>query len=543
MFERTRRKWRFLQFMLQEEKKTSPGTAPQTRMLQKNLEANLQEIAQLLGNSSDVGIRKFMFGSGHGIPAAIIYIDGMVDKNIVNNHILRPLLIELRMTALNQTLTIGNLKEILENQVLSVGEIKRAASCEALVEAVLQGNTALVLDKNSEALLIGSKGWEKRGIEEPPSEIVIRGPREGFTETLRVNTAMLRRKIKSSRLVLDSVSIGAQTKTEVVIAYLKGIADEGLIAEIKRRLNRIDTDAILAAGFIEEYIEDNPFSIFATMSYTERPDVVAANILEGRAALLVEGTPFALMVPMLFIESFQSPEDYASRPYFVSLTRMLRFVAFSLSVLSPALYVSLTTFHQEIIPTPLLVTVAAAIEGTPFPTIFETLGMGVVFEILREAGLRLPRPLGQAISIVGALVIGQAAVQAGIIAAPIVVIVAWTAISSFVVPKQVEAGAILRLFFTIAAGFLGLFGISIALIIVLIHLASLRSFGAPYLSPFAPLTVRDLKDTFVRVPLWAMFTRPRVIGWPDPVRQEFRLRPHPPREAAQKNQKQPQRGK
>jgi spore germination protein KA len=250
--------------------------------------------------------------------------------------------------------------------------------------------------------------------------------------------------------------------------------------------------------------------------------------MEGRAAIIVDGTPIVLTVPMLFIESFQSPEDYYSRPYYASMVRSLRFLAFLISILGPAIYVALASYHHELIPTQLVVTMAAASEGTPFPALVEAVGMGIVFEILREAGIRLPRPVGQAISIVGALVIGDAAVSAGLIGAPMVIVVAITAISSFVVPPHSDSGSILRITFAIMAGVLGAFGIIIGLLGILIYLASLRSFGVPYLSPLTPLSIADLKDTFIRFPLWAMFKRPKALNALDRERQAFRLKPKPP---------------
>ena len=228
------------------------------------------------------------------------------------------------------------------------------------------------------------------------------------------------------------MTIGRKTKTAVCLVYLKGVANPQVVEEAKRRLERIDTDGILESGYIEQFIEDAPLSIFSTIGNSEKPDTVAAKILEGRIAVLVDGTPFVLTFPMLFIEGFQSSEDYYSRPYYASLVRVIRFIAFMVSVLGPGIYVAVTTFHQELIPTPLLFTIAAAVEGTPFPTMIEVLVMGVIFEILREAGIRLPRPVGQAISIVGALVVGESAVSAGLIGEPVVIVIALTAVSSFV---------------------------------------------------------------------------------------------------------------
>ncbi|HEX2952583.1 MAG TPA: spore germination protein [Bacillota bacterium] len=406
--------------------------------------------------------------------------------------------------------------------------MKRSESKVKVIEAIMAGDTALIFNKEKTAVIISTKGWEKRSVSEPTTEMVVKGPHDGFVESIRTNTALLRRRIGHPSLTFESFIIGRKSKTDINIGYIKGIANEKIVAEVKRRIKRINIDGILSAGFVEQLIEDAPLSPFLTVGYTERPDVCAARLLEGRIAIFVDGTPVVNTVPNLFIESFQSPDDYNFRPFYSTFVRWGRYLAFLLSILSPAIYVALSTFHHELIPTPLLITMAASTEGTPFPALIEAIGMGIIFEILREAGIRQPRPIGQAVSIVGALVIGQATVSAGLVGAPIVITVALTAIASFVTPKQAEVTAFLRLTLTVLAGFLGAYGIIAGLIIILIHMASLRSFGVPYLSPIMPLTPGDLKDVAVRVPIWAMFKRPRLIGWHDPVRQEFRLMPHPP---------------
>ncbi len=273
------------------------------------------------------------------------------------------------------------------------------------------------------------------------------------------------------------------------------------------------------AGYIEQFIEDSPKSLFPTVGSSERPDVVAARILEGRAAILVDGSPMALTVPFLFIEGFQNPDDYYARPFFTVLVRWVRLLGFFLSIYLPGIFVALEAFHPELFPTPLLVSVAAAREGLPLPITLEALLMLILFEILREAGLRMPRSLGQAVSIVGALVIGQAAVSAGLVGAPMVIVIATTAITSFLVVPYADLGAIFRLIMTIASGFLGLFGIFLVSIEILSYLTSLRSLGAPYLSPVTPLNIRGLKDTFIRAPLWAMDSRPEFLDAPDTRRQ------------------------
>lgn len=494
-----------------------------------NLDQNLRQLQSILGESPDIIIRRFSIGNLvnlGGLGGLLIFVDGLADKKIIDEQILKPLMVDGRKITCNANNRpdFNSIEEIL----LTTGSVKKGERVSEAVTGVLAGDTVILVDGFQEFYIVATRGWEKRAIEEPQSEVVVRGPREGFTETLRTNTALIRRKIHDPNLTFECMSIGERTKTEVCIAYIKGIADDSLITEIRRRLKRIKTDSILESGYIEEFIEDAPFSIFPTVARSERPDAVAGKILEGRAAIIVAGTPFVLTVPMLFVEVFQSPEDYYSRAYYGTLIRWVRYAAFVLSLLMPAIYVALVSFHLELVPTPLLITLAAAREGLPFPPVVEAIIMGLIFEILREAGIRLPRPIGQAISIVGALVIGQAVVSAGLVGAPMVIVIALTAIASFVIPHLADSTAFLRVILTILAGILGAYGIIIGLLALLIHLASLRSFGAPYLSPAAPFFATDLKDAVGRVPWWAMFRRSHNFGGKDPKRQEFRLMPRTP---------------
>jgi spore germination protein KA len=335
----------------------------------------------------------------------------------------------------------------VKDKMLYIGEVEETDRISELVDGYLSGDAVLLMDRYSKALVVGCKGWEKRQIEKPQNESVVRGPLESFTEDFITNTSMLRRIIQHPDLVIESMRIGRKTRTKVGITYVKGIVDQALVSEVKKRLNAINTDAILDSGYIEQFIEDSPFSLFPTIGHTEKPDVLAAKILEGRVGILVNGSPFALTAPMLFIEHFQSAEDYYGRPYDTSIIRLFRYLSTAFSILLPSLYVALTTFHQELIPTPLLFTMASAREGTPFPAVLEAGIMVVLFEILREAGVRLPNPVGQAISIVGALIIGESAVSAGLIGAPMVIVIALTAVSGFVVYSLSQPVAILGMSF------------------------------------------------------------------------------------------------
>lgn len=483
-----------------------------------NLDKNLQMVEDLFKDASDVGIRHFHTGITGKTKAFAVFIDGLVDKKSIDDNILKPLIIEMRLVTDEKNKV--DFANFLEKSALTIGGIKETKNFSDAIEAVLSGNTALFFDGADVAIIASTQGWKSRSIEEPSTDVVVRGPREGFTETLRINTSLLRRKVKNTNLKLEMMKIGSQTKTDVCIAYIKGIANQKIIDEVKHRLQQIDTDSILDSGYIEQFITDNPYTLLPTIGSTEKPDAVAGKLLEGRVAIITDGTPFVLTVPCLFVENFQTSEDYYANSYYATFLRLIRFIGFILSMFSPAIYVALITFHQEMIPANLLVTMAAAREGTPFPAVVDVVGMGIIYEILREAGIRLPRPVGQAVSIVGALVIGESAVSAGLIGAPMVIVVAITAISSFVIPSLNEAGAVIRFYFVILAGVLGLFGIMIGVASFISHLASLHSFGVPYLSPLAPIYISDLKDTFIRVPWWAMKTRPKAIVSPNGVRQE-----------------------
>jgi spore germination protein KA len=491
------------------------------------LQQNLEMLKRIFGESRDIIYREFAFGRNKKIEAALIYVEGMSEKFIINDVIMKTLMYDNVLTDMEERMDISQLHTIKTN-MLSAGNIGQVKSMDEVIDGCLSGDTVLLIEGCNEALVINTRTWERRSIQEPKTEAVVRGPREGFSETLSTNMTLLRRKIKNPNFVFETMRIGKQTKTSVCIAYLKGVVNTKLIDEIKLRLNRINTDAILESGYIEQFIEDSPYSIFPTIGNSEKPDAAAAKILEGRVAILVDGTPFVLTAPMLFIEGFQNSEDYYSRTYFSSILRILRFLAFSISVLAPALYVMLSIFHQELIPTTLLFTMAANREGVPFPAIMEAALMLSTYEILREAGVRLPRPVGQAVSIVGALVIGEAAVSAGLVGALMVIVVSVTAVSSFVVPVYTDVISILRVIFLLLVGALGIFGLAVGFLGVLIHLSSLRSFGAPYLSPLAPLSKGDLEDTFIRTPIWKMNTRPRVIGWNNLHKQGPGLKPENP---------------
>ncbi|HHX25255.1 MAG TPA: spore germination protein, partial [Firmicutes bacterium] len=402
------------------------------------------------------------------------------------------------------------------------------------LSSIAAGKCGIVIDGSSETLVCDVRGFETRSIEEPQSEVVIRGPREGFTEVLRINTSLLRRRIRDPRLWIEEFTVGRVSRTQVAIVYIKGIANDKVVQEARDRITRIDIDSIQESGELEEYLEDAPFSPFPTILRTERPDRVAGALFEGRIAILTDGTPFVLIVPVTFLMFLTSPEDYYERFFIASAIRLLRYASFFIAFLLPALYVAITTFHQEMLPTPLVLAIAAQREGVPFPAVFEALLMEVAFEILREAAVRLPKIYGPAISIVGVLILGEAAVRAGLVSSAMIIVVALTAIASFVTPifSLSIAVRLLRFPIILLGGTLGLFGVVFGFLIVGIHLSSLRSFGVPFLEPIAPVVVSDLKDALIRLPWWAMDTRPEFTGQSDLRRQSRGLMPRPPQPQA-----------
>lgn len=391
------------------------------------------------------------------------------------------------------------------------------------------GNALIFADGHDEALICSTQGGEQRSIQEPSTQASFRGPRQGFTESLQTNISMIRRYIKNPNLWVEKMKKGSVTNTDIALMYIQGICDEKVLKEVKQRLEKIDIDSILESGYIEQLIEDETFTTFPTMYHTERPDVVAGNLLEGRFAIIVDGTPFVLIAPALFVQFFQSVEDYYSRFDIATSIRILRVLVFFISLVAPAVYVAATTFHQEMIPTELLVVIAAQRESVPFPAVVEALTMEVSFEILREAGFRLPRVVGSAVSIVGALVIGEAAVQAGIVSPAMVIIVALTAIASFATPAFAMAisARLIRFIFLIASAVMGFYGLILGIIMMFVHLCSLRSFGVPYMSPLAPFSSQGVKDTLFRVPWWADKKRPESVSKEDKVRQGQDQRPEP----------------
>ncbi|HEX7057761.1 MAG TPA: spore germination protein [Bacilli bacterium] len=470
---------------------------------------NKQFIRALFKDCSDCVIREFEIKPN--IPALAVFVDGLVNTGWVNEALQSIMVFE------------GGSKDIqtLSNAALPVSQMQITDNYGDFLISVLGGDTGIIVEGNDQALLLGIRGPKTRSISEPETEAVVRGPREGFIENLRVNTSLLRRKLKTPRLKTKPFTLGTHTNTNIVISYLEGVCDPRIVAEVEGRLQKLKIDGILDSGYIEELIEDSIYSPFPQIQYTERPDIVASALLQGRVAVFVDGTPFVLIVPTVFWHLMQASEDYYERFQMGTLIRFLRYVFLLLALVTPAFYIAITTFHQELIPTSLLLSIAAAREAIPFPAVVEAFIMEITFEALREAGIRLPKAVGQAVSILGALVVGQAAVEAGIVSAPMVIVVAVTGIASFTIPRFNGAIAIrmLRFPLMIAAAIFGMYGILIGIMLILGHMAGLRSFGVPYLSPAGPMSAGDLKDILIRAPWPLLDTRPQYM----PVRDGRRM--------------------
>ncbi|WP_338472919.1 spore germination protein [Niallia sp. XMNu-256] len=472
--------------------------------LHSELNKNIDILKSAYKDCSDVVFREFNIGSS--MKAVLLYIDGLANTEAIDQLVLASL---NQMKNQEQRVTF----EIIKNQI-SVTDVKDFTSINDVFKQVSIGNSIILIENETKGISIGLSKFEKRSIAEPEAEPVIRGPREGFIETVRVNTSLLRRRIRHPLLKMKQMDIGGYTETQVVVAYIEGIADNELVDEVMSRIKRIKIDGILESGYIEELIVDHPYSPFPQVLTTERPDVAASSLLEGRVVILIDGTPITLIAPCTFASLLQAPEDYYNHFYISTLIRWLRYLFLFIALLAPSAYVAILTFHQEMLPTTLLLTIAQSREQIPFPALVEAFIMEVTFEALREAGVRLPKQVGAAVSIVGALVIGQAATAAGLVSQPMVMVVAITGIASFLLPRYATGISIriLRFPIMILAGMLGLLGVMLGITSIVAHMCTLKSFGVPYFNPIAPLKMQNLKDVLIRAPWSAMETRPEFFS-------------------------------
>ncbi|MEK4994079.1 MULTISPECIES: spore germination protein [Paenibacillus] len=477
------------------------------------LDDNLKELQERLGHSPDIVIRRIKSTTTQ-VEVAAVYIEGLIEKLMVNEFVEHAMSFD-KLSEENPVITSAeDIFLYMKELARGIGEEQTVGDWDVLFEALFSGDTVLWINGIREAIRGNTSGGEVRTVSDATTQVAIRGSKEGFTESIGTNISLVRRKIKSPNLWVESMKIGDVTQTNVSIMYIHGIVNDNTLYELRTKLQSIDIDGILESGYIEQFLEDTPFSPFPTLYNTERPDSVAGNLLEGRVAIFVDGTPFVLIAPTTFFMFLHAVEDYYQRYDITTLIRVLRFICLIISLFGPALFIAILNFHQEMIPTALLINFASQREGVPFPAFIEAMLMEFTFEIIREAGIRMPSPIGQTVSIIGGLVLGQAAVQAGIVSPAMVIVVSLTGISSFATPafNMALSIRILRFIIMFIAAFMGLYGITIFTFIMVAHMCSLKSLGFPYMSPFGPFIAENQKDSILRVPLKYMRTRPRLVS-------------------------------
>lgn len=484
--------------------KRQQETPTQSGRLTINLIETLEHIENELGDSPDLKIRHLKMGDDSPLAVAVLHLSGLVHPETVDEFIVGSLLGVTSDMLSEQLPASGSVVDFILSRALEIGNAEIQEEWKEVLLAILSGETIILIDGYASAIVCDTQGGETRSVTEPSSQLVVRGPKDSFVESLATNISLIRRRLKTPNLRLEYMRIGEVSQTFVGMLFIKGIVDEKLVDEVRKRLNEIKIDAILESGYIEELIQDKTFTPFPTINNSERPDVAASNLLEGRVILVIDGTPFVLILPAVFTQFFQSSADYAERFDISILMLFIRYISFIILILGPSIYIALTTFHYEMIPTTLLINLLSQRENVPFPAFVEAIVMEGAFEVIREAGVRMPRAVGQTVSVVGALILGQAVVEAGIITPVMVIVVALTGIASFAIPSynMAIAGRLIRFAFLILAGMFGFYGITLGLIVLVAHMNSLRSFGIPYLSPIVPLSVKRQKDTFLRLPMW-----------------------------------------
>ncbi|WP_229672407.1 spore germination protein [Pullulanibacillus camelliae] len=478
----------------------------------KTLDKNIKNFKKMMDSPADLVCKEIQVG-GTSSHCAIVFIDGLSNGQYIAEQVINTILtFDLKSNQINPS-PQQILTELQYKVLPTADDISVKASLDEVSLDVLSGNTAIFIDGSDQALVISSKEVNQRSLEEPITEALIRGPRIGFIEDIRTNTTLVRRGIRDPNLRIKSLKLGRRSKSDAAIMYIEGIANTELVKEVVRRLESIDTDDVPETGFIEQWIEDSFLSPFPQVQHTERPDRVRAALIQGRVAILLDNTPFVLIVPVTIGQHFHTPEDYYERWLLSTLVRVLRYVAAFISVFLPGLYVALVSYQPGMIPTALALSIAGSREGVPFPATLEAILMGMTMEILQEAGLRLPKPIGQTVGVVGGLVIGDAAVAAGIVSPIMVIVIALTAIASFALPSYSIAISlrILRFANMFAASLFGIYGLIMVYIMINVHFVNLKSFGVPYSTPYGPLIPKDMKDLVLKVPMTFMKYRPHMF--------------------------------
>ncbi|MBQ1546432.1 MAG: spore germination protein [Clostridia bacterium] len=469
-----------------------------------SINENADTLRTMFDNSADLTLKTMPLRiNGDTVCVLTAALEGLADKELI------AVTITNRISDYRGACE-GDVFTILQRDIISCNDVIIVTDMADAAGFMMSGFACVFVHGVRYALAVGVQGYAYRSVEEPQTEVLQRGSREGFCEPMKINQSMLRRRLKNTQLKFETMKIGDKSNTDVCLCYLRSRADERIIADVRNRLTSIKMDCLAASGFLREYLEDSRPSFFSGVGVTERPDTAAQKLCEGKVVIIVDGTPSVLVVPHIMAENFSTIDDYCDRVYFAALTRLLKYTAFAVSILLPGIYVALAGFSPEFFPNQLLTRVTTSVSKTPFSVFAEVLFFTFVYEIMREAGLRLPKTLGHAVSIIGGLVIGDTAVSSGFIGAPTLMIVALTVICSYVIPNLYAPVSILRLLFIIAGGVWGIWGVILLMCIVIADICSKESFGVPFMTPASPLDMFGMRDFIIRAP-WKVLSKSPFI--------------------------------
>ena len=465
------------------------------------LEKDVKEFKKILPAED---ILTFDFISEHGLSFTVVFADPITDKELLGEQVVRPL---LHYEGEKSAEEVG--------KRLTSPELRTEKDLNKLAEEILCGNPVLFWEGMDEAIIAGTKKVFTRAVTEPSTDVAVKGPREGFVEDVKINTSLVRRRLKSPELKIEFLKVGRRSQTSVAVCYLDGTSVQKTVDEIKQKLQEIDIDFIPDSSYLTHFLAERPFSLLKQIGTTEKPDIFCAKIAEGRVGILVDGTPIALTAPYVLLEDFQSSEDYFVPSYRATFTRILRLLSLIVAIYLPAFYVSGQLFKLQLFPQKLLLTIAGAIRDLPFSPSLEMLLVLFVLEVLNEASIRMPKYVGMALSVVGALVLGETAVSAGFVSTPAIIIIAFSGIGLYAVPNLIEITSVVRLVMLLVAGSVGTYGIILVTAFILFYVVTAESFGSPILAPFSPMIGRDLRDSLIKYNLGSLNKRPRTIGSPN----------------------------
>ncbi len=467
----------------------------------KNVSGKLQEdLKGLKSLLPAADVLTFPFTSNDGLELCVVFADAITDKELLGEQVVRPLFHAVK----------GCKAEALKKSILSP-EVRTEKELSKLAEEVLAGNPVLLWEGADEGIVSGVKKVFVRAVAEPPTDVALHGPREGFIEDVKINTSLVRRRLKSPELRFDSVTVGRRSQTNVQICYLKGTSNEKTVEEIKSKLAKMDVDVVPDSSYVSLFLADRPYSLLKQVGTTEKPDIFCAKIAEGRVGILVDGSPIALTVPYLIVEDFQSSEDYFVPSYRATFTRLLRLFALIVAIYLPAFYIAAQLFKLRLFPVKLLFSIMGSIQDIPLSPSMEMLLVLLTLEVLNEASIRMPKYVGMALSVVGALVLGETAVSAGFVSTPAIIIIAFSGIGLYAVPNLIQITSVVRLAMLLVAGSVGTYGIILLTAFLLFYMVSCESFGSPVLAPFSPLISHDLKDGLWKYNMNALVLRPKVF--------------------------------